>query len=67
MNILKYTRNEIVALFKDGIVSGSVLHHWEICKALSEGKTIEKVAEDFRVHPRGVQWVKANKCPSCTT
>lgn len=62
MNILKYKYSEIVALVRDGLALGESMRHWEICKALSEGKTLEQVAEDFKMHQRSVAYVKAKKC-----
>ncbi len=65
MNILKYAKKEIMALVKDGIATPESITHWEVCESLAEGKTIESVAEKFRMHPRHISYIKANKCREC--
>lgn len=65
MNILAYTKTQIVALVDDGLTREENIRHWEICKALSEGKTIEMVAEDFHMHTRNIDKIKKNKCKKC--
>lgn len=65
MNLLKYDRNQIVALVKDGIATVESIHHWDICKALAGGKTAEQVAEDFKMHVRSIEYVRTKKCQAC--
>lgn len=65
MNLLAYDKKQIVALVNDGITREENIKHWEICKALSEGKTIEQVAGDFHMHTRNVDAIKSKKCKKC--
>lgn len=65
MKLLKYTKNQVVALVDDGMTREENIRHWDVCKALSEGKTIEIVAEDFHLSTRNVDYIKAKKCKKC--
>ncbi len=65
MRLMKYDKSQVVALVDDGMVRKENIEHWDICKALSEGKTIELVAEDFRLSSRNVAYIKEKKCKKC--
>lgn len=65
MNLLAYEKTQVVALVNDGMTREENIRHWDVCKALSEGKTIELVAEDFRLSSRNVAYIKEKKCKKC--
>jgi len=64
-SLLDLTKSEIVALAKIGINKKSEFHQ-EVCKALAEGKTHEKVAEMFNLTDDAhVRYIQRTKCPEC--
>ncbi len=65
MNILSFKRTEVVAMVSKGMSRQEKIRYWDICKALSEGKTIETVADDFGYSSRQVDYIKAHNCKSC--
>lgn len=65
MNILKHERTQIVALVESGLTRKENITHWDICNALAQGKTIEFVAEQFRLSSRNVDYIKEKKCKKC--
>lgn len=66
MSILIYTRQEIEEKILVGGWHKASLRHYEICKALAEGKTQADIAEKFDVSDsRVVRFIKDKKCPEC--
>ena len=66
MTILSFERKEIVALAEKGLMHKNAVRHYDVCKALSEGKTQERIAEEFNLNDdRAVRWIKDHKCPDC--
>lgn len=64
MNILKYDRSQIVALAT--MMRGNAVLYYDVCKALNEGKTQEKIAELFNLSDdREVRRIKKLHCPDC--
>lgn len=66
MKILDLDRSEVKRLIDEGWLNKKALNHYDVCKALAQGKTANKVAEEFNynldVH---VRWIKKTKCPEC--
>lgn len=66
MNILDLSRSQIEEMVKAGIMSKSNLRHYDICRALAEGKTQEKIAEAFNLTDDShVRKIKNKKCAEC--
>lgn len=66
MNILSLSRTEVIELINSGMLRKENLKHYDICKALSEGKKQNEVAAQFDVPDlRHVRYVKEKKCPNC--
>lgn len=66
MNLLSLSRSEVVAFVQSGMLRPENLRHYDICKALAEGKTQEWVADQFNLtDDRYVRRLKAKKCPDC--
>ncbi len=66
MNILSFKRTEVVAMVSKGMSRQENILHWDICKAISDGKTIEVIADDFRMTTRNVEYIKQRKCKLCS-
>ncbi len=66
MSILKFERNQIVAMATEGLLNKKSIIHYDVCQALKEGKTAEKIAELFQIAEiRHVWWIRDHKCPDC--
>lgn len=65
MNILSLELNQVKAFVDGGLMREESIKHWRVCKALSEGKKIDEVAEEFKISSRNVDQIKAKKCYSC--
>lgn len=66
MSLLSFDRNQIVALAKEGLMNKKTILHYDVCQALKEGKTAEKIAELFQIaEPAHVRWIQRHKCPDC--
>jgi hypothetical protein len=66
MNILSLSRQEVQGFIDSGLMRKEALTHYDICKAMAEGKKQEAVAEDFDTDDRHIRWVKSKKCPDCS-
>ncbi len=66
-SILQFTRDKVVAMAQQGMMHITSPTHWEICDSLKKGKTMEVVADDFKVHYNTVQLIKKCKCPDVQT
>jgi hypothetical protein len=66
MNLLKYSREEILRRVNEGELSKENLRHYDLCKAMSQGMTQEKAAEAFNLtDDRYVRRIKYKKCRDC--
>lgn len=66
MSLLDYSRGQIAEMVEKGMMPKKNLDHYDICKALSEGKTQAAIAEMFDLsESRGVRFIKDKKCPDC--
>lgn len=66
MTILNFERSQIVAFAENGMMNKKSVLHFDVCKALKEGKTAEKIAEQFNLaEPRHVWYIRDHKCPDC--
>lgn len=63
-SITELTREEVENLARIGFNKSSTFH-FDICKALAEGKKQEDIAEDFNIEDRMVRKIKSKKCPDC--
>lgn len=66
MNILSLTRGEVVAFVESGFMRPETIKHYDICKALSDGKTQNEIAQEFKLSDsRVIRSIKEKKCPEC--
>lgn len=66
MNILSLSLTEVEDFVRAGMMRPENINHYKICKALSEGKTQNEIAERFNLNDsRMVRWIKEKKCPEC--
>ena len=66
MTILNFERDQVVALAESGLMNKKSILHFDVCKALKEGKTHEKIAELFNLCDDSmVRWIQRHKCPDC--
>lgn len=65
MNILYFPRDVVVACARRGIMNKKSDFHFDVCKALSEGKTLKQVADQFDVSDETIKQIKSKKCKEC--
>lgn len=65
MNILSFERNQVVAAAKCGIMNKASILHYDVCRALSEGKTQDHISEVFCIDVETVKQIKRTKCREC--
>lgn len=65
MSLLQFERNQVQAFVNQAVMRPENLVHWDVCKALASGQTIERVAEDFKMSTRNVDLIKSRKCKDC--
>lgn len=54
MNILKYTREQLQQLVRDGVADVEVVRNWEIAEAKRRGERVQNIASDHNISRRGV-------------
>lgn len=66
MNLLSLSRGEVVAFVESGMLRPENIRHYDICKALAEGKKQNDIADQFEIPDvRLVKYIKSRKCPDC--
>lgn len=66
MKILSLSREEVKFFISTGVMRPENLKHFDICKAMAEGKTQNQVADQFGVPDvRHIRYIKSVKCPEC--
>lgn len=66
MNILKYSKEEILRRVNEGEMRKENLKHYDICKELEKGGTAVAIAEKFNMsEERSIRYIKKKKCPDC--
>lgn len=63
-SITELTKEEAENLGRIGFSSKSGFH-FDICKALADGKSQSEIAEDFNIDDSAVRKIKSKKCPDC--
>lgn len=48
---------------QSGLMNIKSATHWDVCKALASGKTMEAVADDLKIPFHTVRGIKRCKCP----
>ena len=61
--ILQFSKAQVVAFAQSGMMNIKSGFHWDICNAIASGKTMETVADDFKIHYNTVKQIKRCKCP----
>ena len=65
MNILELDRKQIQDFISRGLMRPENLKHYDICRAMAEGKKQKEIAEEYRLDNRNVRYIKSKKCPEC--
>jgi hypothetical protein len=66
MNILTLTREQVREQILNGKMRPENLKHYDICKAIAEGKKQNDIADDFEIpDTRHVRYIKHAKCREC--
>jgi DNA-binding NarL/FixJ family response regulator len=66
MTILNYTREQVEALVSDGLMNKKSVKHFDVCKAIAEGKTQNQIAKELDYsETKTIRWIKQHKCPDC--
>lgn len=64
--ILDFTRDQIKKLVENGMLNKKSLRHYDVCKAIAEGKTQEQIAEELNYsETKSIRYIKAHKCKDC--
>lgn len=62
MSILQFEREQVKAMAQSGLMNIKSLEHWDICHALQSGKSVEIVADEFRLSFSMVAHIRKKKC-----
>lgn len=62
---MKFTRDQIIEMVKDGFLNKKSIFHFDVCQALAKRKTQSNVAEEKDKEPRTIRLIKARKCKYC--
>lgn len=66
MTILSLSRDEVKRLVDQGWLNKKALNHYDVCKAIAEGKTQSMIAEEFNYsETKSIRWIKQHKCKGC--
>jgi len=66
MIITNLSREEVKKLMDDGWLNKKALNHYDVCKAIAQGKTQSQIAEEFNYsETKSIRWIKQHKCPDC--
>lgn len=66
MNILSFSREQVVAMADSGIMNKKSPLHYDICKEISRGISYSVIADKFNISEiRLVSYIKEKKCPDC--
>lgn len=63
--ITDYERSRIVCEAARGERNKKAPLHWDICKAISEGKNTFDIADEHNVDERHVRRIRDTKCSDC--
>lgn len=67
MKITNLSREEVKKLIDDGWLNKKALNHFDVCKAIAQGKTQSQIAEEFHYsETKSIRWIKQHKCPECS-
>lgn len=63
---MKFTRDEIIEMVKDGFLNKRTIFHYDVCRALAEKKTQNAIAEEKDIkETKGIRYIKEHKCKYC--
>jgi len=66
MSLLDYSIEEVRKRVEAGELNKKAVLHYEVCKAIAQGKTQSKIAEEFNYsETKSIRWIKQHKCPDC--
>lgn len=66
MNILSFSRDEVVAMAGTGMINKKSPLHYDVCKEISRGTPYSRIADKFNISEvRLVSYIKEKKCPDC--
>lgn len=65
MNILSFSKDIVQACARRGIMNKKSEFHFDVCKALADGKTMKQVADQFDVSDETIKQIKSKKCKDC--
>lgn len=66
MNILSLSRDEVQAFINSGFLKKEDMRHYDVCKAMAQGKSQFEVAREFNLTDDShARYIKRKKCPEC--
>lgn len=65
---MRFTRDEIIQMVKDGFLNKKSIFHFDVCKELSNKKTWAKIIAEHEITElKTVHNIKTHKCKYCNT
>lgn len=65
---MKFNRNQIIEMVKDGFLNKKSIFHWDVCKALADRKTWARITSEHDITElKTVYNIKKHKCKYCDT
>lgn len=66
MNILSFSRSQVIAMADAGMMNKKSVLHYDVCKEISNGVPYSQIADKFNISEvRLVSYIKEKKCPDC--
>ena len=63
---MKFTRDQIIEMVKDGFANKKSIFHFDVCQELAKNKTQSAVAEEKGYQePKTIRYIKTHKCKYC--
>lgn len=63
---VKLSRDQIIEAVQDGFLNKKMIFHFDVCQALAEGKTQQKIAEGHDIRDfKTIRNIVKRKCKYC--
>jgi len=63
---MKFTRDEIIEMVKDGMMNKRTIFHYDVCRALAEMKSRQDVEDTMNIgDSSGLRYIIKRKCKYC--
>ena len=63
---MRFTRDQIIEMVKDGFLNKKSIFHWDVCKELADKKTWARITTEHNISElKTVYNIKKHKCKYC--